>query len=67
MRSAGVYNARAYKPLITILPLPLYTPSHEVPKTKVGYAPVHGCFLPASLLVTGVMTVIEITVRTNHE
>jgi len=67
MRSAGTFSARPYKPLITILSLPLHTPSHETPKTKVLEAPIDGCFPPASLLVTGVMAVIEISVRTDHE
>jgi hypothetical protein len=52
MSTAGPFAARAYKPLITILSLFLYTPSYEIPKTKIWCAPIDGCFLPASLLIT---------------
>ena len=67
MRSAGISNARAYKSLITIWSLALHTPSHKLPRTKIRYGPVDGCFLPASLIVTGVMAVIKVGVRTTYE
>jgi len=46
MNTVRVFAARACKPLITISSLLLYNPSHKVPKTKLWYTPVNGCFSP---------------------
>ena len=54
-------------PSITIWSLLLYTPSHTIPKIKIEYGPVDGCFLPASLSVTGIMAVMKSTIRTTYE
>ena len=57
MSTVRVFAVRAYNPLVTILSLPLYTPSHKIPKTKVLEAPIDGCFLPSCLTVIDVMAV----------